>query len=575
MHDLIIRGGTVVDGTGVERRTADVAVTDGTITAVGRLGERAHRTIDADGALVLPGWVDVHTHYDGQATWDPELAPSSWHGVTTTIFGNCSVGFAPVRPGSDPFLINLMEGVEDIPGTALADGIDFTWESFGGYLDALDGMGRTMDIGTQVPHAALRFYVMGERGADHTEAPTADEIARMGELAVEAVEAGAFGFTTSRTVKHRAADGRYTPSLTAGDPELLGIAEALGAAGIGVLQANFDFATPEEADLLIRIATTSGRPLSFSLIEVDERPDEWRRVLQLVADANEAGARIRGQVAARPIGVLFGLTATLHPLMFHRGWAELASLPLEGKVARLRDPDVRARVLAERPEGGMAAWLDRALAKTFPMGDPPDYEPDPATSVAARAQREARSPAEVALDLLLDDDGHALLYFPFENYARGSLDSVHDMLSSPWTVSGLSDGGAHVGTICDASFPTYLLTHWARDRRRGPRLPLEHLVARQTSATADAVGLADRGRLAPGMRADLNVVDLEGLTLHRPELRHDLPTGAKRFVQRADGYRHTFVAGTETMCDGEWTGATPGRLVRGPQPTPGVTRVAT
>jgi N-acyl-D-aspartate/D-glutamate deacylase len=563
MFDLVIRGGLVVDGTGAQPRPADVAAERGRIVEVGPGLGRGRRQVDAEGLLVAPGWVDIHTHYDGQATWDVELTPSAWHGVTTAAFGNCSVGFAPVRPGTEGFLINLMEGVEDIPGSVLSEGIDFRWESFGQYLEVLAATERVMDVAAQVPHAALRFYVMGERGADHEQAATADQIAEMGRLTAEAVEAGALGFTTSRTTKHRAADGRFTPSLSAADAELVGIATAMGATGRGVLQCNSDFNSPHELELLRHIAEASGRPLSFSLLQVDDVPDRWRELLDGVAAANAGGAVMRVQVGSRPIGVLFGLDATLNPLMLHPRYGELASLPLDERVARMRRPEVRAAVLAEEPEGAFGAWLERAMARTFELGDPPDYEPDPSRSLAARAERDGRSVWELAYDLVLADDGRALLYHPFENYSEGTLDPVGAMLRSPHAVAGLGDGGAHVGTICDASFPTTLLTHWVRDRSRGERLPLPFVVKRQTLDTASAMGFSDRGALLPGLRADINVIDLDGLRLHPPRIVRDLPAGGKRLVQRVDGYRHTFVAGVETYRDGEWTGATPGRLLRG------------
>ena len=564
MAELVIRNGLVVDGSGAPPAVADVAVDGGRITAVGPgLDERGRREVDAEGQVVAPGWVDVHTHYDGQATWDAELTPSSWHGVTTTVFGNCSVGFAPVRPGTQDFLINLMEGVEDIPGSVLAEGIDFRWESFAQYLDALAATSRVMDVGAQVPHAALRFYVMGDRGADHAEAATADEIGEMGRLTAEAVAAGALGFTTSRTVKHRAKDGRFTPSLSAADAELLGIAEALGGAGRGVLQCNSDFGDDHELALLRRMAEVSGRPLSFSLIQVDGAPDRWRDLLAGVAEANAAGAVLRVQVGSRPIGVLFGLEATLNPFMVHPTYQTVAGLPLAQRVAELRRPEVRDALLVERPEGGFAGFLARAMDRTFELTDPPDYEPPPSASITARAAAEGRTTWALLYDLLLADDGRALLYHPVENDSSGDLEPVAAMLRSPHAIAGLGDGGAHVGTICDASFPTTLLTHWVRDRTRGERFPLEFVVKRQTADTAAAMGFTDRGRLAPGLRADVNVIDLDNLTLHKPEMAHDLPAGGKRLVQRVDGYRHTFVAGVETYADGEWTGATPGRLVRG------------
>ena len=563
MHELIIRGGTVVDGTGAEPRTADVAIDDGVVTAVGRVDERGHREIDADGLAVLPGWVDVHTHYDGQATWDPLLTPTAWHGVTTAVFGNCSVGFAPVRPGTEPFLINLMEGVEDIPGTVLAEGVDFRWESFGEYLDALESMPRALDIGAQVPHAALRFYVMGERGADHAEVPTADEIGEMGRLTVEALRAGALGFSTSRTKKHRAADGRFTPSLTSGADELLGIAEAIGAAGLGVLQANSDFGEPVELELLRRMGEVSGRPVSMSILQIDQDPDRWRATMKGIEEANADGVVMRGQVGSRPIGILMGLDATVHPFGANPTYREIADLALAERVAALRRPEVRDRILAAPRDGGFDQWMARALGATFELGDPPDYEPDPSTSVAARAAREGTDPFALVYDLLLGDDGRALLYYPFESYSGGDLEVIREMLTHPHTFAGLSDGGAHVGTICDASYPTYLLTHWVRDRSRGERLPIEHVVHRQTSAPARHIGLTDRGELVPGQRADVNVVDLDALRIEPPRMVRDLPAGGKRLVQGAVGYRHTFVAGVETWADGEHTGALPGRLLRG------------
>ncbi len=568
MADLVIRNGSVIDGTGAPARRADVAIDGDRIVEVGTVVAKGRREIDAEGQLVLPGWVDVHTHYDGQATWDPTMTPSSYHGVTTTVFGNCGVGFAPVAPGSEGFLINLMEGVEDIPGTALAEGIDFRWESFPQYLDALDAGRYTMDIGTQLPHGALRFYVMGERGAEHASTPTGDEIARMGRLVVEALEAGALGFSTSRTTKHRAKDGRPTPSLSAGDPELNGIAEAMATVGKGVLQCNSDFG-PGEFEAMRRMVELSGRPLSLLLLQVDNAPDLWRQTLDQIHDAQAAGLDMVGQVGVRPIGVLMGLDASVHFFVQHPSYQEIRHLPLAERVARLRTDDaLRSRLLAERPTGAFGEWMDRALRRTFELGPEMDYEPAPEQAIAARAARDGVDPWALALDLLLADDGRALLLHPFENYTHGDLEVVRTMLADPYTICGLGDAGAHVATICDASYPTFLLRHWGRDRTRGERFLLEFLVHKQTAKTARFYGLADRGVLAPGYRADVNVIDFDALELGRPELHYDLPAGGKRLVQKASGYRHTFCAGVEVSTAGELTGAFPGRLLRGAQATP-------
>ncbi len=570
MHELVIRGGTVVDGTGAASRAADVAIDDGVISAVGADIGAAHRDIDADGLLVTPGWVDIHTHYDGQATWDPYLTPSSWHGVTTAVFGNCSVGFAPVRPGSERYLINLMEGVEDIPETVLAEGIDFRWESFPEYLDVLAATPRIMDIGAQVPHGPLRFYVMGERGADHGETPTDDELAEMGRLLEQALHAGALGFTTARTTKHRAADGRYTPGLTASDRELQGLALAMKRAGKGVIEVNSDFGDGD-FDRLRAAAELAGRPLSVLLVQVDNAPDLWRETLAGVNAANRAlkggGERFTAQVGSRPIGMLMGLEATIHPFTSHPLWADLEKLPSAERAARLTaDDDLRRRLVTERPDDGHVAWMAKVLTRTFELGDPVDYEPDPSTSIAARAAAAGRDPFDLALELMLKNDGRALLLHPFENYCAGDLEVVREMLENPDTVCGVADAGAHVGIICDASSPTSLLTHWARDRRRGGHLPLEFLVRKQTLDTARCYGLLDRGVIAPGYKADVNVIDFDRLRLLPPELVYDLPAGGRRIVQKAEGYRHTFVSGLEVMRDGAATGELPGVLLRGARP---------
>jgi len=563
MHDILIQGGTVVDGTGVPARQADVAVRGGRIVAVGSGLGAAHRVIDATGLLVTPGFVDIHTHYDGQATWDSALTPSCWHGVTTAVFGNCGVGFAPVKPGARDYLINLMEGVEDIPGTVLAEGISWNWESFPDYLDALERRQYTMDIGAQLPHAALRFYAMGERGAEHQARPTEAELAQMGALAEEALRAGALGITTSRTTKHRARDGRYTPSLTAAEPELFAIAGALRRAGKGVLEVNSDFGDGD-FEILRMAAEAAGRPMSLLLLQVDNAPDLWRRTLDQIHAARRAGLDVTGQVGAKSIGVLFGLETSRNPFENHPAFAPLLPLAPRQRYERLRDDAaLRQRLVDERPTDALTRWFDAAFARTFAMAPVLDYEPAPDQSLAARAARSGGTAWALALDTLLAHEGKGLLLHPFENYTGGDLGVVQQMLADPATVMGLGDAGAHVGLICDGAGPTFLLKHWARDRTRGPRLPLEALVKKQTQDTAAVYGLTDRGTLAPGQRADINVIDFATLDLLPPEVAHDLPTGGRRLLQRARGYRHTFVAGTEVLRDDELTGATPGRLIRG------------
>jgi N-acyl-D-amino-acid deacylase len=563
MHDILIQGGTVVDGSGAPARVADVAVQGGRIVAVGTGLGAAHRRVDATGLLVTPGFVDIHTHYDGQATWDARLTPSCWHGVTTAVFGNCGVGFAPVKPGARDYLINLMEGVEDIPGTVLAEGISWDWESFPEYLDSLARRHYTMDIGAQLPHAALRFYAMGERGAEHQARPTEAELVQMGALAEEALRAGALGITTSRTTKHRARDGRYTPSLTAAEPELFAIAGALRRAGKGVLEVNSDFGDGD-FEILRMAAEAAGRPMSLLLLQVDNAPDLWRRTLDQIHAARRAGLDVTGQVGAKSIGVLFGLETSRNPFENHPAFAPLLPLAPRQRYERLRDdPALRQRLVDERPTDALTRWFDAAFARTFAMAPVLDYEPAPDQSLSARAARTGVSAWALALDTLLADDGKGLLLHPFENYTGGDLGVVQQMLADPATVMGLGDAGAHVGLICDGAGPTFLLKHWARDRTRGPKLPLELLVKKQTQDTAAVYGLTDRGTLAPGQRADINVIDFATLDLLPPEVAYDLPTGGRRLLQRARGYRHTFVAGTEVLRDDTLTGQTPGRLIRG------------
>ena len=566
MHDLIIRGGTVVDGTGEPPRTADIAIDGNRVAEVGDLaGVAAHRTIDADGAIVAPGFVDVHAHYDGQATWDSRLLPSAWHGVTTVVFGNCGVGFAPVHTHHHNRLVELMEGVEDIPGTALHEGLSWAWESFEDYLDALDSRPHDIDFAAHVPHGALRLYVMGERGADHTERATAEEIGRMGELVRRGVAAGAVGFATSRTTNHKSSKGEPIPTLTAAREELVGIATEMGRTGKGVFQIVSDLGSMEdEFETFRTMMAVSGRPMSISLAggrSAGGRTAGYHQILAAIDAAVADGFEMRAQVPTRAIGVLLGLQATLNPFMRCPTFkSSLAALGLADRVAAMRREDVREALLREVE--AMAMYGDGAYHRIFSLGDPPDYEPPASASVDARARAAGVTPAELIYDLLLEDDGRALLYSPVLSWVDGNLDAVREMLVHPRTIPGLSDGGAHVGTICDGSFPTSLLTHWCRDRSRGERLDLAFAVKAQSRDTAVAVGLTDRGLLAPGFKADLNVIDFEGLTLHAPQMSYDLPAGGKRLLQKVDGYLHTIVSGQETYTNGTPTEALPGRLVR-------------
>ena len=562
-YDLVIRGGTVVDGTGGPARTADVAISDGRIAEVGTVDGSATRTVDADGALVTPGFVDIHTHYDGQVTWEPQVVPSAWHGVTTVVMGNCGVGFAPVRPEDRARLIELMEGVEDIPGTVLHEGVTWEWESFAEYLDAVDRRPRDIDVAAQVPHGAVRLYVMGERGANR-EPATPEEIAAMGAIVRDAVAAGALGFTTSRTLNHRTSRGEPTPTLTAAEDELVGIAKGMAESGGGVLEVVSDFLEFDtEFPTLRRMAAESGRPLSISVVQSSRRSD-WRKLLDSIGEAADSGVPMKGQVAARAIGVVLGLQATLNPFLTYASYQEIASLPLDERVRTMRDPAFRDRLLSEEPSTGRMGFFGK-FDRVFELGEPPDYEPAPESSLEARARREGVRPEELAYDLLLEDDGRKFLYYPIFNYAEGDLSAAREMLLHKHSLPGLADGGAHVGTICDASFPTTLLTHWCRDRSRGERIDLPWIVSRQARETAAAVGLRDRGVLAPGMKADVNVIDFDRLRLRPPEMAYDLPAGGKRLLQRAEGYLHTFVSGEEVYTEGEHTGALPGKLVRGAQ----------
>jgi N-acyl-D-amino-acid deacylase len=568
MHDTVIRGGTILDGTGNDRFVGDVAIDGDRIAQVGGKAGPAKRDINADGLLVTPGWVDVHTHYDGQATWDSELAPSSWHGVTTILFGNCGVGFAPVRREHHASLIGLMEAVEEIPGITLSEGLSWDWESFPQYLDALARMPRAIDVAAQVPHHPLRVYVMGERAINREKA-TADDIGAMRSLTREALKAGAFGFTTSRTNSHKTPTGEMVPGRFSEVEELLGIGSAFRGLSHGAFGVNSDFdIESEELAWMTRLSQDTGRPVWFLLTDRPTDPVRWQRLMEGVRSARALGGHVTAQVAGRPVGVMLGVDTALNPFSIRPSYQELLKLPAKERLARLQDPAVRATILNDRPSDELVRRLSQFRMqittrwdRMFVMGDPPDYEPEASSSIAAMAKRSNHSPDEVAYDYLaggLDK----FLFFPIVGYNEDNHDIIRTMLTSPETVLGLSDGGAHCSSISDASLPSWMLAHWGRDRKRGPGLPLELIVKRQTSETADFFGFGDRGRLAVGKKADVNVIDFERLRLHVPEIRYDLPAGGRRLVQRVDGYVATFVAGCPVFEHGVYTGATPGRLVR-------------
>jgi N-acyl-D-aspartate/D-glutamate deacylase len=579
--DLLIRGGSLLDGSGAAARPADVGVRGGVIVEVGSIDSTATHVIDASGALVTPGFLDIHCHYDGQVSWDADLQPSSVHGVTTVVLGNCGVGFAPVRKDDREALIALMEGVEDIPGSALSEGLTWDWESFPEYMRALDKRPHAIDFALQVPHDPLRVHVMGARAIAGEPANEAD-IQRMQTLLREALLEGAIGFSTGRTDNHRSTSGAPTPSSEASTAELTGLARAFAGVPHGVLQAvsDFDMEVSEERfdpefDVLEAMARAAdGHPLSISLMQRDMAPNQWRRILERVERANAAGVAMRVQAGVRGIGVLLGLEATFHPFMGFPTYKALSSLPLPERVARLRDPEVKKKILAEKsdPVAGdgspippladkLLARMDFVSMRLFRLGERPDYEPSIESSLYAESHARGVTPLEAVYDALLGDEGRELLYFPIYNYTEFSLDNVRTMMTHPLALLGLSDGGAHVGTVCDGSFSTFFLTHWARDRVRD-RLPIEQAVAMLTSTPARYLGLSDRGTIAVGKRADLNVIDLAQLAIDRPRLVRDLPAGGKRFLQGAHGFRSTIVAGQTIAENGQLTGARPGRLVR-------------
>jgi N-acyl-D-amino-acid deacylase len=566
MHDLVIRGGTLVDGTGGKRFTADIGIDGGIISDVGRVGA-GKREIDADGLLVTPGFVDIHTHYDGQVTWDEQLSPSCFHGVTSVMMGNCGVGFAPVKADKHNWLIGLMEGVEDIPGAALHEGIQWGWESFEEYLDAIDGLERKVDFATQIPHGALRGYVMGERGAANEDA-TSDDIEAMYNSVRRALEAGALGFSSSRTSLHKAISGRPVPGTFAASDELFGIARALKDTGKGVFQVACQHENvPAELEWMTELSKTTGRTVMFNLSQTYQDPTLWQKGLRGLTEAQAQGAKVYAQVAGRAIGVVMGWRLTANPFSLKPSYLQIMHWPHEKKLARLQDPEFRRKLINEPSMnvGDFERFVTSSFEHMYPMSSGRDYEPGHELSVAAEAVRKGVPPEEIAYDHLMDADANGSLYFPLFNYADNDLELLRELHQHPLTRMGLSDAGAHCGAVCDGGMPTFMLTHWTRDRSRGEKLDLEHVVRRQTSETAQTIGLFDRGVIAPGYMADLNVIDYENLAIGRPEVVYDLPANGRRLLQGASGYRYTIKRGEITIENDKATDALPGRLIRGMQ----------
>ncbi len=567
-HDLVIRGGTVIDGSGRPPFEADIAIDDGRIAQIAVDVGAGREEIDARGCIVTPGFVDIHTHYDAQVTWEQHLAPSTEHGVTTVVMGNCAVGVAPCRPDQRDLLVRVMAGVEDIPEPVMIEGLPWNWETFPEYLDAIAERECDADFAAMLPHGPLRVYVMGERGADR-ESASAGDLAEMSRIVKEAMEAGAIGFSTSRTLIHRALDGRLAPAETASEEELMTIARAIRETGKGVIEYIADFpglptGNTADFDLMRRFAQTAGAPLSYTLVEGPAYPGGWRELLKLTEAANASGVTIRGQVAPRAVGISFGLDLSFNPFSFKPSYKAIAHLPLAERVARMRDPEVRARILSEPPEMGAQSmgWMATMVDQMFRLSNPPNYEPPPPERFVNRAAAAAVSVEELAYEELLQDGGHAILYLPIANYRLGTLDQVLEMMRHPNTVVALGDGGAHYGMICDASYPTFMLTHWTRDRE-GERLSLSEVVRALTRGPAEVVGLLDRGLLSAGCKADVNVIDMNRLSLAHPNVAYDLPSGGRRMMQPASGYVATVLSGQVTRREGVPTGALPGRLIRG------------
>ncbi|MBG05965.1 MAG: amidohydrolase [Rhodospirillaceae bacterium] len=566
MADVVIRGGTILDGLGGEPFEADLAIDGSKISEIGQNVPKGNEEIDATGKIVTPGFIDPHTHYDAQVTWSNSISPSSWNGVTTAMVGNCGVGFAPCKPDERDLLVKLMEGVEDIPEVVLTEGLPWNWESFEDYMDSLDGREYDLDVVTQVPHAAVRTYVMGERAVRHEQATPAER-EEMGRIAAAGIKAGALGFSTSRTINHRTLAGEHTPTLRAAEEELAVIGEHVGRVGAGWIQVISDFDDPDaEFAMLKRINARAKRPMAITILQRDSRPELWRDLMAGITQANEEGAQIVGQVLTRPTGILLGFEISMNPFSGRPSWEKIAKLSLDEKLVHLRDPSFRKQVMSETCPSKKLAGRVSTYERIFPWdGEYPDYEPPATQSVAARGEREGRDPEDLVYDMLLEKEGKTILYRPLSNYAYGDLNTVGEMMQHPNTLVSLGDGGAHVGVLCDATSMAYMLTHWTRDRTRGEKVALPWAIKRITSDNAKAIGLNDRGQLKPGLKADINVIDYDRLAIGYPEVAYDLPSGGRRLIQRSEGIDATLVAGETVYRDGESTGQYPGRLVRGPQ----------
>lgn len=568
MHDLVIINAKIVDGTGEKSFSGDISINNGLISQVGKLDSYLSKnTIDAKGHIVTPGFVDIHTHYDAQVTWDPYITPSSWHGVSTIVMGNCGVGFAPAKPDKHDWLIDLMEGVEDIPGSAMTEGIKWGWETFPEYLDYIDRQKRVLDIGALIPHGAVRAYVMGERGAKNESANT-DDIKKMSEIVLDGLKAGALGFSTSRTLIHKSKDGEYVPGTFAEENELFGIGKTLSEVNHAVFQMTSNHIDMDKEFVWMKkLAQEIDRNVMFNLVQTDERPELWKDMLKMTEEAQQEGIKVIAQVAGRPAGVLMGWQTTVHPFVGYPSYQALLNLPVKERLEKLSDPEVKNKIINDTAIdlGDFGNFITKSFNKMFPLNSDsePDYEPVIEKNLLNLAKSKNLSPQEIAYDLMLENDGQSLIYFPLFNYSNFNLDQIREMLLHTGSCISLGDGGAHCGAVCDASIPTFMITYWVKNRNRGERLDLEFVVKKQSYDTAKAYGMNDRGLIKSGMKADINIIDLENLKLLAPEMVFDLPAQGRRLIQKAEGYLYNIVNGEITFQNGEPTGNMPGKLIRG------------